>query len=784
MIETEEIFCFGNNGFNLWKNGWSIFPQELNRIPSKINNEIIEWKKTYHLDEKQATENDIQKWINDAKNANIAVVLGKGSSNLFAIDVDVTNKEVSEHILKIAIKIMGVNPFIRIGESPKFALFYRSPEIDQILTKVYSLSGSNKNDILEIKSHGTCITILGEHPKTHNQYMWAKDITQESIKNVPLVKAEQVQDFINEVNKFYPFINSQKKLLDIDGRERNLRDIVFHHVKTKPNLEVEVLTSLIEKDFLEHNQMSGRWNQSFLKKQIKQKIAYTLRNIKIDLKEQDDNDFIFVNQYDLNDAVYKSIEFLKSKQDFFVMGHEIKKVVLIKIGSNYVPKIYSVTESDIKQELMKTTYKKVDKNGNFVRISPSNDIVKMIISMGSNTGLKNLSGVTQTPIMRKDGTFHHEDGYDDETGYYYSSTCDILPVIHKEKKDALEALNNLKYLISGFPFKTLSDRSVALSAIISSTLRTSLDNCPAHGFSAYARGSGKSSLVDIASIISTGFSSSIISQSSDEEMRKHIGTKLLSGSNFLNIDNCTKPVGGDFLCSILTQPFVSVRVLGSSVAHDISTKTMICATGNNLTFLGDMNRRAILCNLDADVERPELRNFQFNPIEKAKEYRNVYLHNVMTIIASYIHHKKPISSYPLGSYENWSQIVRNALIWLGEDDPCKTMDDMQCKDPEIEIFENISETCYITFQDRSLTANEIVSIAEELFIEKNDTHLFNALQNICGNTNNNRLNSIKLGKWIKFNLGRIVNNYKWTDDGYNRYKTKIWKLIKIEKENE
>ena len=776
MTETEEIFCFGKNGFDLWKNGWSIFPQELNRIPSKINNTIIEWKNTYHLDEKLAPEDDIKKWAHEARNANIAVVLGKGSSNLFAIDVDVTNKEVSENILKKAISILGINPFIRIGQSPKFALFYRSPEIEDIHTKVFSLSNSNKDDILEIKSQGTCITILGEHPKTHNQYMWSKDITHESIKNVPLVKASQVQDFLKEINKIYPFINKTKQL-ESDGRERNLRDIVFHYVKTKPNLEVEVLSSLIEKDFLEHNQMSGRWNPSFLKKQIKQKIAYTLRNLKID--DNNDEDFIFVNQYNLNDAVYKSIEFLKTKQDLFIMGHEIKKVVLIKIGSNYVPKIYSVTESDIKQELMKTTYKKIDKNGNFVRISPSNDIIKMIISMGAKTGLKNLSGVTQTPIMRTDGTFHHEDGYDEETGYYYSSTCSILPIVHKDKKDALNALNNLKYLISGFPFKTPSDQSVALSAIISATLRTSLDNCPAHGFSAYARGSGKSSLVDIASIISTGFSSSIISQSNDEEMRKHIGTKLLSGSNFLNIDNCTKPVGGDFLCSILTQPFVSVRVLGSSVAHDISTKTMICATGNNLTFLGDMNRRAILCNLDADVERPELRNFKFNPIEKAKEHRNIYLHNVMTIISSYIINGKPISSYPLGSYENWSQIVRNALIWLGEDDPCKTMDDMQCKDPEVEIFENIAETCYTTFQDKALTANEIVSIAEELFIDKNEPHLFNALQNICGNVNNNRLNSIKLGKWIKFNLGRIVNNYKWTDAGYNRYKTKIWKLIKI-----
>jgi hypothetical protein len=35
---------------------------------------------------------------------------------------------------------------------------------------------------------------------------------------------------------------------------------------------------------------------------------------------------------------------------------------------------------------------------------------------------------------------------------------------------------------------------------------------------------------------------------------------------------------------------------------------------NNLILVGDMVRRAIICTFDAKVERPEMREFEFDPI--------------------------------------------------------------------------------------------------------------------------------------------------------------------------
>ena len=38
------------------------------------------------------------------------------------------------------------------------------------------------------------------------------------------------------------------------------------------------------------------------------------------------------------------------------------------------------------------------------------------------------------------------------------------------------------------------------------------------------------------------------------------------------------------------------------------------ATGNNLVLVGDMTRRALLCRLDPERERPELRRFDSDPV--------------------------------------------------------------------------------------------------------------------------------------------------------------------------
>src|SRR4051812_47977606 len=86
---------------------------------------------------------------------------------------------------------------------------------------------------------------------------------------------------------------------------------------------------------------------------------------------------------------------------------------------------------------------------------------------------------------------------------------------------------------------------------------------------------------------------------------------LFDATSILSVDNVNGELGGDLLCQLMDRPFVRVRRLGFSEAPEIECRAMAFATGNNITLVGDMTRRTVLCTLDAGVERPELRRFSF-----------------------------------------------------------------------------------------------------------------------------------------------------------------------------
>jgi len=198
-------------------------------------------------------------------------------------------------------------------------------------------------------------------------------------------------------------------------------------------------------------------------------------------------------------------------------------------------------------------------------------------------------------------------------------------------------------------------------------------------------GSGKSMLVDVASIISTGRTAGVIAQGrTEEELEKRLGALLLAGNQVIAIDNCEAPLGGEFLCALLTQTTIRARILGRSEAPEFPSNAFITATGNNLVLLGDMTRRALFCQLDPQVERPELRRFDTNPLREAQRHRSSLVTAALTILRAYHIAGQPDAPAPLGSYEAWSNRVRGSLIWLGEADPVLTLDTARELDPRLE----------------------------------------------------------------------------------------------------
>src|SRR4029453_5605304 len=95
-----------------------------------------------------------------------------------------------------------------------------------------------------------------------------------------------------------------------------------------------------------------------------------------------------------------------------------------------------------------------------------------------------------------------------------------------------------------------------------------------------------------------------------EEDKKVLLPILMQGDQMVPIDNVTRPIGGDALCTILTEPTWQNRALGQSRNVSVNTNVLLTAAGNNLAFAGDMTRRALLCRMDARMESPEGRSFK------------------------------------------------------------------------------------------------------------------------------------------------------------------------------
>ena len=164
-----------------------------------------------------------------------------------------------------------------------------------------------------------------------------------------------------------------------------------------------------------------------------------------------------------------------------------------------------------------------------------------------------------------------------------------------------------------------------------------------------------------------------------------------AGRQGINLDNCNRPLRGAALCNLLTAERVSLRILGLSKMPEITSSSFILANGNNMRFADDMARRTVSCHIDPEMERPEERKIDWDAEAEARRNRGRYVSACLTIILAYRRAGAPRQTTPLGSFETWSQFVRDAIVWAGLPDPCANADKLREADPELERFLNVAQ---------------------------------------------------------------------------------------------
>jgi bifunctional DNA primase/polymerase-like protein len=320
-----------------------------------------------------------------------------------------------------------------------------------------------------------------------------------------------------------------------------------------------------------------------------------------------------------------------------------------------------------------------------VRTNAPMEIASMVLAPAGDWTFPAIAGVISTPTMRPDGSLLTEPGYDESTRLLLVEPPPLPPIPDRPTRDdASAALKLLEGLLTGFPFVDDVARACALSAIITPVVRGAFPVAPLHASRAPTAGSGKSFLWDVVAAIAIGQLMPVMSTGADEtEMEKRLGSAMMTGQPLISIDNISKELGGDALCQIIERPVVEIRILGRSERVRIEARgTSLFATGNNFVIVADVCRRVIITNLDPEMERPELRQFKFDPVELVLKDRGKYIAAALTICRAYIVAGKPACAPRLASFEGWSDTVRSPLIWLGKADPVKSMENARAEDPE------------------------------------------------------------------------------------------------------
>jgi len=390
-----------------------------------------------------------------------------------------------------------------------------------------------------------------------------------------------------------------------------------------------------------------------------------------------------------------------------------------------------------------------------------------------------LHGVITAPTMRADGSVLSAPGYDAATGLLFDPGRVVFPAIPKRPTldDAAKAFALLCDLIKDFPFEKPHDLSVALSAILTACVRRSLPTAPLHAFTAPSAGTGKGKLIDIACVIATGHKSAPLGRGgNDDEMEKRLASKLMAGEPFIALDNCTQPLSGDLISSMLTQERVSPRILGLSKAPSISTGAFVAANGNNLVIKGDLTRRTMLCKIDAQVEQPENRVFKSDPVVTARTRRADFVVAVLTILRAFHVAGRPKKPDPLGSFEAWSDLVRGALMWLGAADPAESMNELRKADPVLEAVRAVmGQWCSAIGTIQSVTVAEVIRQATETHPdgELANADFRDALMAVAGRSG--ALNGRALGNWLQSQQGKIVDGLRFVRMG-SRLGVAVWAL--------
>lgn len=444
-------------------------------------------------------------------------------------------------------------------------------------------------------------------------------------------------------------------------------------------------------------------------------------------------------------------------------------------------------------------FKKIDnRKKKKVPTNCPDQIARRILHNTARWKFPTLNTIISAPTIRLDGTILEKYGYDIETALFYDKQNDY-PALPRfvSKQDGIDALTFIKKELlendcvtskeKGFVFSSNASKASALAAILTSVIRPVLPTAPLFLINASRAGSGKSLLADIISIIGSGKLPKTLEWNEDNiELEKTIISILAAGVSVVNIDNITTPLGGRILDKILTSKEYTGRLLGANKLITCSTNILWLATGNNTTVIADTTRRVILCTLDPQTDKPENRIYTKNLYKYVYENRIKIVMAVITAIKSYYDAKLPNQHIKqMGSFEEWSNIIRNVLLFLNESDCLENTTSLEKNDPERKKIIDFMTGWDEIYGDGMGAVKELVALSKSVIANDDDrygeTYRYPGLRSVLEEyfaDRHGEINKQKIGVFLSKYENRIENNRKFIKIEH-KHGVSIWRLVKI-----
>lgn len=425
-----------------------------------------------------------------------------------------------------------------------------------------------------------------------------------------------------------------------------------------------------------------------------------------------------------------------------------------------VPRIGTMPNPVLRELIDAAVTVKTEKGGDYVPDHPPAWFVELISARGEWADIRRLEGVTQSPVMRPDGTVLTAAGYDPETGLLYEPN--FAPLDLRECPtidDALAALAELREVICDFPFAGPEHEAGYLSLLLTPFARFAFRGpAPLGVLDGSVAGVGKGKLVQVISVLVDGCEMSPTPQPEEaEEEKKCITSTALAGNRFVLLDNVTLPIGSGPLEALLTSTRWRNRLLGGNLNFDGDVLTQWFVTGNNVQFRKkDTIRRTVHVRIESPSDQPEARTDFAHPdlLEWVRSERPRLVRAALTILRAHA-----LAGYPnpckaqWGSFEGWSDRVRAALVWLGMADPADTRTELAVSADTEGRALGVLLACLRQKQviGGAMLARELLDAA------RGDDDLREALEELCPTRRGAELSARLVARNLRSVKGRVIN---------------------------